>query len=126
MWINDQIMQDRQASFSLLPASMEVSMAAADKKCDHKPTCINEMMNRLGIELGGGILPRQSLTYATACQRCEQCQTLAACREWLKIAPEALNFAPKFCPNGDILFELQFDQLVGLRATQSNKTPDRD
>jgi Family of unknown function (DUF6455) len=99
---------------------MEVSMASADK-CDHKPACIYEMMERLGIEVGGGILPRHSLTYATAFHRCEQCQTPDACREWLKTAPEALNFAPKFCPNGDILFELQFD-LPGAR-TPEVKTP---
>jgi hypothetical protein len=86
---------------------MEISMDSADK-CDHKPACINGMMERLGIEVGGGILPRHSLTYAAARHRCEQCQTPDACREWLKTAPEALNFAPKFCPNGDILFELQF------------------
>jgi hypothetical protein len=82
------------------------------------------MMERLGIEVGGGIFPRHSLTYAAARQRCEQCQ--AACREWLETAPETLNFAPKFCPNGDILFELQFDQLIDPRAPKVNKTPDRN
>ena len=33
-------------------------MAAADK-CDLKPACINEFMERLGIEVGGGIMPRR-------------------------------------------------------------------
>lgn len=75
-------------------------------------------MERLGIEVASGILPRHSLTYATARHRCEQCETPDACREWLKTAPEALNFAPKFCPNGDILFELQFDQPGGPRAPE--------
>ena len=94
-------------------------MASANK-CYHKQACINDMMERLGIEVGGGILPRPSLTYAAARHRCEKCRTPDACREWLKTAPEALNFAPKFCRNGDILFELQFDQLVGPRAPNSN------
>jgi len=100
-------------------------MASADK-CDHKPACIYDMMERLGIEVSGGILPRHSLTYATALHRCEQCQTPDACRKWLKTAPQALNFAPKFCPNGDILFELQFDQLGGPRAPEIKKLPDQD
>jgi len=44
-----------------------------------------------------------------------------ACREWLKTAPQALHFAPKFCPNGDIFFELQFDQPGGPRSTEERK-----
>jgi hypothetical protein len=102
---------------------MEIAMVSADK-CDHKPACIYDMMERLGIEPGGGIVPRLGLTYATALRRCEQCQTPDACREWLKSAPQVLNFAPKFCPNGDILFELQFDQ-QGLRAPEVKKPPDQ-
>ncbi len=51
-------------------------------------------------------------------------QTPDACREWLKTAPEALNFAPKFCPNGDILFELQFDQLGSPRTPEVKKPPE--
>lgn len=35
-------------------------MASADK-CDHKPACIYEMMERLGIEVGGGIRVTASL-----------------------------------------------------------------
>lgn len=99
-------------------------MASADK-CDRTPVCIYEMMERLGIELGGGILPRQSATYAAARHRCEQCKTPDACREWLKTAPEALMFAPKFCPNGDILFELQFDQ-PGSRSLEVQRPPVAD
>jgi hypothetical protein len=98
---------------------------ASDKR-DDKLACINDMMERLGIEVGGGILPRHSLSYAAARQRCEQSQAPNACREWLETAAEALNFAPKCCPNGNILFELQFDQLIGPRAPKVNKTPDRD
>jgi len=90
-------------------------MASAEK-CDEKPACISEMMKRLGIEVGDGILPRKSLTYATARHRCEQCKTPDACREWLRTSPAAMNFAPKFCPNGNVLFELQFDQPASRRA----------
>jgi Family of unknown function (DUF6455) len=95
-------------------------MASANKR-DHKPACIYEMMKRLGIEAGGGILPRFSLTYSSALHRCEQCPTPEACREWLKTAPEAVNFTPKFCPNGDILFELQYDQLGRPHALEVKK-----
>ena len=98
-------------------------MASANKR-DHKPACIYEMMKRLGIEAGGGILPRFSLTYSSALRRCEQCPTPEACRAWLNTAPEAVNFAPKFCPNGDILFELQYDQLGRPHLPEVKKPPD--
>ena len=98
-------------------------MASADK-CDHHPACIGDMMRRLGIEPGGGALPRLGPVYAAAFHRCEQCPTPDACREWLKGAADVLNIPPRFCPNGDIFFELQFDQ-VGPRAFDPKKSPDQ-
>jgi Family of unknown function (DUF6455) len=74
------------------------------------PVYIYEMMARLGIEPDAGVLPRWSLRYATALQRCEGCRSKNACRDWLDYAPAMVNFAPCFCPNADILFELQYDQ----------------
>ncbi len=65
------------------------------------------MMARLGIAPGAG---RLSLRYATAFQRCEACPAKQACQEWLDRAPAAVNFAPRFCMNADVLFELQCDQ----------------
>ena len=57
---------------------------------------IYEMMARLGIEPGAGVLPRLSLRYATAMHRCEYCQSKKACRDWLDYAPAMVNFAPDF------------------------------
>jgi Family of unknown function (DUF6455) len=71
---------------------------------------IYEMMARLGIDPGAGVLPRLSLRYATTLQRCENCRCKKACQDWLDYAPTTVNFAPDFCMNADILFELQFDQ----------------
>lgn len=71
---------------------------------------IYEMMARLGIEEGAGVLPRLSLRYATALRRCENCRSKSSCRHWLDCAPAMVNFAPDFCANADILFELQYDQ----------------
>jgi hypothetical protein len=71
---------------------------------------IFEMMARLGIEPGAGVLPRLSLRYATAFQRCKACQSKRACQEWLDYSPAMVNFAPYFCVNADILFDLQYDQ----------------
>ena len=72
---------------------------------------IYEMMARLGIEPGAGVLPRLSLRYATALRRCEDCQSKKACRDWLDYAPAMMNFAPDFCRNADILFDLQYDEV---------------
>jgi hypothetical protein len=75
-----------------------------------RPHYLCEMMQRIGIEPGGGVVPRMSLTYATALHRCEACRSKRACREWLDSMPASVAFAPRFCPNSDILFELLVDQ----------------
>ena len=74
------------------------------------PVHVHEMMARLGIEPEAGVLPRLSLRYLTAVQRCKLCQSKELCRDWLDYAPAMVNFAPGFCMNADILFELQLDQ----------------
>jgi len=85
------------------------------------PVHIYAMMARLGIEPDAGVLPRFSLRHATAFRRCEHCRSKTACHNWLDNAPAMVNFAPDFCVNGDILFELQCDQpgprLVAKSAT---------
>ena len=73
-------------------------------------THIYEMMARFGIEPDGGVLPHLSLQYATALRRCQNCRSKKACQNWLNYAPAMINFAPDFCVNADILFELQYDQ----------------
>jgi hypothetical protein len=55
-------------------------------------THIYEMMARLGIEPGVGVLPQSSLRCVTP------------------VRPAMVNFAPDFCINADILFDLQYDQ----------------
>jgi hypothetical protein len=71
---------------------------------------IYEMMARLGIEPDAGVLPRSSLRYSTAINRCAACRSKQACRDWLDFAPPGVNFAPWFCENADMLFEFQCDQ----------------
>jgi hypothetical protein len=68
------------------------------------------MMARLGIEPGAGVLPGLSLRYATALRRCKECRSKKSCQDWLDYAPTMVNFAPDFCLNADVLFELQYDQ----------------
>jgi hypothetical protein len=72
-----------------------------------QPTYICEMMERLGIEPGGGVVPRLGLSYMTAFHRCEICPSKQTCREWLDTTQRPATFAPAFCPNTDIFFELQ-------------------
>ena len=73
------------------------------------PLQVFEMMERLGIEASAAILPRLSLRYATAFRRCRDCQSKECCQDWLDCAPTAIDFAPLFCTNAEILFELQND-----------------
>jgi len=74
------------------------------------PIYMHEMMERLGIEPGGGAAPSLSLSYASAFHRCEACLSKQACRDWLDRTPTSVAFAPRFCPCTDILFELLVDQ----------------
>jgi hypothetical protein len=69
-----------------------------------------EMMERLGIEPGGGVVSRFGLSYAIALLRCEACPSKQTCRDWLDGKPVSVATAPRFCPNADIFFELQVDQ----------------
>jgi hypothetical protein len=68
------------------------------------------MMERLGIEPGAGGVPHLGLSYMTAFHRCELCLSKQACRDWLSRMPASVMFAPRFCPNADIFFELQVNQ----------------
>jgi hypothetical protein len=77
---------------------------------EHQPIYMCEMMERLGIEPGGGAAPHLGLSYATALHRCEACLSKEACRDWLDSMLASAAFAPRFCPNADIFFELQVDQ----------------
>jgi hypothetical protein len=89
---------------------MGVAIMAACAARERQPTFIGEMMERLGIEPGGGIVPRLSLSYATAFHRCETCPSKRACRDWLDRMPGSVMFAPRFCPNADIFLELQVNE----------------
>ena len=84
---------------------------AASATREHQPVHVFEMMDRLGIEPSSSVTPRLSLTYATAVHRCEVCPHHETCRYWLDHAPTSIGSAPQFCPDADILFELQFDQI---------------
>ena len=78
-------------------------------RCDH-PTNVYEMMERLGLERGGGAIARLGLSYAAAVRVCHQCEWSDACHDWLEVASSTLRAPPKFCPNADLLCELVFDQ----------------
>jgi len=83
---------------------------SSPKNSVRQPTYIYEMMRRLGIEPGEGVVPRLSMAYMTAFHRCETCPAKEACRDWLDSMPRSVSTAPNFCPNDDILFELRINQ----------------
>jgi len=74
---------------------------------DRQSSYILEMMQRLGIEPGGGVVARLGLSYATAFRRCGTCACKQACRDWIDHGSAAATVAPRFCPNADIFFELR-------------------
>jgi hypothetical protein len=94
---------------------------------ERQPTHLREMMAHLGLEPGDGVVPRWSLAYMTAFHRCAGCTDKEACRDWLARMPAQVSFAPRFCPNADILFELQVEHPDASRvdgciaATKTNR-----
>jgi len=77
-----------------------------------EPTLICEMMERLGIEPGGGALPALGLQYLRAFRRCQHCVSKRACRDWLDDGGNSAAHAPRFCPNADALLDLQISSNV--------------
>jgi hypothetical protein len=86
------------------------------KSYDFPEANVYKMMEQIGIELGGGVIPRFSLMYASAVRTCLKCESVDACSKWLGAA-SATSVAPDFCPNADIFFELEFDGLAIPRTT---------
>lgn len=107
-----------------------MSGGKADSKAE--PVYLREMMEHLGIDPAGGVDAHTGLTYLTALHRCKACKSTAECRVWLDHAPAEAMFAPRFCPNNDLLFELQNNQGGHIRGptndlckTVKPPTPDR-
>lgn len=63
---------------------------------------ISAMMERLGIEPDGVVVPPLSLRYATAFRLCQSCPSTRVFREWLERTPLRASLPPRFCPNSDI------------------------
>ena len=91
-------------------------MAAPDAR-EHKSIYMFEMMERIGIDPGLRVVPRLSLSYLTAFHRCHSCPSKLTCRAWLNNTHTPVTFAPRFCPNADIFFELQVDYPGSWRTT---------
>ena len=76
---------------------------------EHQNICIFNMMERLGIDPSGGVLPQLGLRYATAFHRCDACPSKQACLEWLERTPAEPALPPRFCQNADLFLELLLD-----------------
>ena len=83
---------------------------AAPTARERQPIYMCEMMECLGIEPGGGVVPSLKPKLRHRAHRREACPSKQACRDWLDRMPASVAFAPRFCPNADIFFELQVDQ----------------
>jgi Family of unknown function (DUF6455) len=82
---------------------------------------VSEIMERLGIDPSGGVVPALSLLYATALYQCKTCPSMRACADWTDSAPGSASFAPPFCPVRDILSELQFRQLKRTVSSRAGR-----
>ena len=80
---------------------------------------IDNMMERLGIDLGFRVVPRFGLLFSCALRNCGSCVARKACADWLAQDHDALFGAPKFCPNADLLSELLCDSSIGDRSPRA-------
>jgi len=94
---------------------MPAAAATQTQPTQAQPTPVAEMMERLGLDPGAGAIPRLGLAHVTAFQRCRACPLKAECGAWLADHSGPLTFAPPFCPNADILFELKINDPGALR-----------
>jgi len=90
---------------------------AAPTARERQPIYMCEMMERLGLEPGGGVVALLGLSYATALRSCEACPSKEACRDWLDSMPASMG-----CPNADIFFELEVDQPSAWRRTHNSRS----
>jgi Family of unknown function (DUF6455) len=84
--------------------------------CELRELEVYKMLERLGIELGAGVIPRYGLMYASAIRTCQRCGSVHACAAWLGSA-SANCIAPDFCPNADIFLELELEGQTVPRGT---------
>jgi Family of unknown function (DUF6455) len=93
------------------------SAMPSSENSDVRELQVYKMMERLGIELGAGVIPRYGLMYASAVRACRTCGSVHACAAWLGSAP-ASCIAPEFCPNADIFVELELEGQTVPRGTE--------
>ena len=83
----------------------------SSEKRDLPELQVYKMLERLGIELGAGVIPRYGLMDISAVENCRSCGAASACTEWLGAASSSA-VAPDFCPNHDILLKVAYTQTV--------------
>ena len=82
------------------------------------PINVFEMMERLGIEGGGGVLPGLGLAYASALRTCHQCERGEACHEWLKVVDYA-PFSSQVLPERRSLLPIDLRAAVRMGCANS-------
>jgi len=80
---------------------------------------VYKMLERLGLELGAGVVPRYGLMYMAAIRTCRTCGSARACAAWVG-SDAALCIAPDFCPNADIFTELVMEEPTVVRSTTTH------
>lgn len=76
---------------------------------------IDNMVERLGIDLGCCVVPRFNLIFSCALRNCGSCTARKACTEWLEKDQDD-RLPPKFCLNFDLLLALLYEPAAGHRA----------
>lgn len=73
------------------------------RQVERQATRMNEMMERLDVDVLALVRLRQGAAYAEARDKCLRCRNFTECLLWLDARPASLE-PPLFCPN-HALFE---------------------
>ena len=72
----------------------------------HGPTLLSQMLDCLGVDLGGSVVPRLGSVLISAFYACQSCDAAESCRDWLAHLSADHATPPDFCINQDILAEV--------------------
>ena len=77
----------------------------ADVK-SHGPMLLSQMLDCLGVDLGGSVVPRLGSVLISVFYACQSCDAAESCSDWLAHPSADHATPPKFCINQDILAEV--------------------
>ena len=72
----------RKGRAEVAPPEGAVELAMHSSKYEFSELDVCKMLERTGVELGAGVIPRYGLMYLSAILTCPECESVHACAGW--------------------------------------------